>query len=89
MHSLDSLIDDPHLAAVGFVEATEHPSEGQINTLRLPVTWSKSETRPSRPAPNLGEHGREVLGECGFSGDEIDSLLGTGVVGGWPASAHA
>ena len=85
MNSLDSLMDDPHLAAVGFFEATEYPTEGLINSLRLPVTWSKSEPRPSRPAPNLGQHDREILGESGFGSEEIESLLGGGVVG--PASA--
>ena len=85
MNSLDSLLDDPHLAAVGFFETVEHPSEGLINTLRLPVTWSKSEPRPTRPAPNLGQHNREILGESGFSSEEIESLLRAGVVGPGPA----
>ena len=85
MNTLDSLMDDPHLAAVGFFETTDHPSEGLINTLRLPATWSKSEPRPTRPAPNLGEHDREILGESGFSSEEIDSLLSDRVVGKVPA----
>jgi len=85
MNTLDSLMDDPHLAAVGFFETTDHPSEGLINTLRLPATWSKSEPRPTRPAPNLGEHDREILGESGFSSEEIDSLLSDRVVGKAPA----
>ena len=81
MNTLDSLLDDPHLAAVGFFETTEHPTEGSIRTIRLPMTWSKSFARPHRPAPNLGEHGAEVLRESGFGADEIEALVATGALG--------
>jgi crotonobetainyl-CoA:carnitine CoA-transferase CaiB-like acyl-CoA transferase len=39
-------------------------------------------SRPSvrRPAPRLGEHTREVLGELGISASEIDRLTGIGAV---------
>ena len=90
MNTLDSLIDDPHLAAVGFFETTEHPTEGNIRTIRLPMTWSKSAARPHRPAPNLGEHGTEVLRESGFGADEIEALVVAGVLGaGVPPTAGA
>jgi crotonobetainyl-CoA:carnitine CoA-transferase CaiB-like acyl-CoA transferase len=29
-------------------------------------------------APSLGEHTREVLGEAGFSDDEVEALLASG-----------
>ena len=32
------------------------------------------------PAPRLGEHNAEVLGELGYSADEIDQLRERGVV---------
>jgi crotonobetainyl-CoA:carnitine CoA-transferase CaiB-like acyl-CoA transferase len=39
-------------------------------------------TRPPvrRPAPRLGEHTREVLGELGISSSEIDRLASFGAV---------
>lgn len=80
MNTLDSLMDDPHLAAVGFFETVEHPTEGTINSMRVPVTYSRSQPVPQRPAPNLGEHGVEVLRENGFTGDEIESLTAAGVL---------
>ncbi len=90
MNTLDSLLDDPHLAAAGFFETTEHPTEGSIRTIRLPMTWSKSAARPRRPAPNLGEHGAEVLRESGFGADEIETLVAAGVLGaGAPPQAGA
>src|SRR5580698_7520622 len=44
-HTLESLMEDPHLADVGFFNWQEHPSEGRIRTMREPSTWS--ETKPT------------------------------------------
>jgi crotonobetainyl-CoA:carnitine CoA-transferase CaiB-like acyl-CoA transferase len=40
-------------------------------------------SRPAfrRPAPRLGEHTREVLGELGISTSEIERLTSLGAVG--------
>lgn len=80
MNTLDTLMDDPHLAAVGFFEKVEHPTEGTINSIRMPVIWSKSRPGPRHPAPNLGEHGLQVLREAGFSDAESASLIDEGVI---------
>ena len=34
---------------------------------------------PPRPAPRLGEHTTQVLAEAGFSSEEIEALMGSGV----------
>ena len=41
-HTLDSLMEDPHLAEVGFFETLEHPTEGKIRNMRLPNKTSFS-----------------------------------------------
>ncbi len=53
--TIESLIDDPHLAAVGFFERLDHPSEGAIKGMRSTGRWSASQPAPSRFAPRLGE----------------------------------
>lgn len=75
LHTLDSLIDDPHLAAIGFLKSVEHPSEGPIRGIGVPTTWSETQATPSRPAPRLGEHSIEVLREAGYADADIDRLL--------------
>jgi crotonobetainyl-CoA:carnitine CoA-transferase CaiB-like acyl-CoA transferase len=79
LHTLDSLLEDPHLREVGFFPMVDHPSEGRIRTLAIPGTWSESQPSLRRPAPRLGEHSSEVLAEAGYSSSEIERLIALGV----------
>ena len=74
MHTLETILDDPHLAAVGFFKTVEHPVEGRIRQMQVPSTWSATQPEAGGPAPTLGEHGSEILREAGFSADEINQL---------------
>jgi len=75
LHTLDSLIADPHLAATNFFSVTEHPSEGAIREVAVPSSWSVTQPSATRPAPGLGEHSREILSEAGYSQEAIEQLM--------------
>lgn len=75
MHTMDSLLDDVHLNQIGFFKVSEHPSEGQIMNLGIPVSWSAAPADIFRHAPVLGEHTEEVLREAGYSAAQIAELL--------------
>jgi len=79
LHTMDSLIDDPHLNAVGFFKWVEHPSEGRICSMAAPTSWSKSQQRIERFAPRLGQHSAELLREAGYDDDTINALAAQGV----------
>lgn len=81
LHSLTSIMDDPHLKAVGFFEKNQHPVEGEIRTMRVPSTWSASQPEHSGPAPVLGQDTEHVLREIGYSEDEIRALAAEGSIG--------
>jgi crotonobetainyl-CoA:carnitine CoA-transferase CaiB-like acyl-CoA transferase len=79
IHSLDSLLHDPHHEATGFFRLTAHPTEGTIRTMDVPSRWSASAPSVRRHAPLLGEHSAEVLAEIGYTSAEIDRLVAEGV----------
>jgi crotonobetainyl-CoA:carnitine CoA-transferase CaiB-like acyl-CoA transferase len=74
MHTLETILDDPHLNAVGFFKNVEHPVEGSIRQMKVPSTWSVTQPEAGGPAPTLGEHGRDILSEAGYSAEEIERL---------------
>jgi crotonobetainyl-CoA:carnitine CoA-transferase CaiB-like acyl-CoA transferase len=71
-------MSDPHLAAIGYFDAVEHPTEGRLRSMSVPSEWSESAPEYRRHAPRLGEHTREVLREAGYSAEKIDSLIEDG-----------
>ena len=75
LRDLKSVLDDPHLKAIGFFEMVNHPTEGRIRSMAVPSTWSKSQPRATRHAPRLGEHSIQVLREMDFSEQEIATML--------------
>ena len=78
MNSIDDIVRDPHLEAIGYFETVEHPSEGRLRSMKVPSEWSESTPGYRRHAPRLGEHTREVLAEAGLDAAAIDALLASG-----------
>ncbi len=59
----EDLLTDPHLAAVDFFREVEHPSEGRMRTLGIPVTFSRTPGAVRSLPPQLNEHREEILKE--------------------------
>jgi len=75
-HDLVSIFDDPHLAAIGFFERGEHPSEGPIRRMRAASTWSRTQPGHTRDAPRKGADTEEILREAGYDQAEVEGLMG-------------
>ncbi len=78
MNSLDDVVADPHLAAIGYFREIDHPSEGRIRSMAVPSEWSESAPEYRRHAPRLGEHTREVLREAGVAESAIEQMIASG-----------
>jgi crotonobetainyl-CoA:carnitine CoA-transferase CaiB-like acyl-CoA transferase len=77
-HTLDSVLEDPHLADVGFFELKDHPTEGKTRSMRLPNKWSTGTRREWSHAPKLGEHSVEILREAGYDMAAIEAMVASG-----------
>jgi len=65
--SPEDLLDDEHLKQTGFFEHRQHPSEGEIRQLGIPVRFSRTPGAVRRLAPRLDEHREEILNELGHT----------------------
>jgi len=55
--------EHPHLAERGYIVALDHPELGRVASLGAPFKLPACPGGPTRPAPLLGEHTAEVLGQ--------------------------
>ena len=80
LHTFESVLDDPHLADIGFFQESEHPDVGHIRQMAVPSEWSDTPPGAFGHAPRLGQHGAELLREAGYPEDRIASLRASGAL---------
>lgn len=61
VNSLDDLVSDPHLQAVGFWQRVEHPTEGSLLQTGLPIHFSKTPASVRCLAPGLGTDDADAI----------------------------
>jgi len=79
MNTPDDLFNDPHLQAVGMFPEADHPTEGRIRHLKVPVKFSKTPGGLRHHAERLGGSSAEVLRELGYAQEQIAVLEKSGV----------
>jgi crotonobetainyl-CoA:carnitine CoA-transferase CaiB-like acyl-CoA transferase len=67
IHDYRQVFEDPHTRAREMEVTLEHPVEGVVRALGIPVKLSDTPGAIRRPAPLLGEHTKEVLREAGLA----------------------
>ncbi len=80
IYELDEVFEDPQVRHLGLVAEVEQPGAGKVKMLGFPGRASATPPRIDRPAPLLGQHTAEVLGQLGLSREEIERLAAAGVV---------
>ena len=78
MNEPEDLFDCPHLSAVDMFPIVEHPTEGTIRHIKVPVAFSKTPGGYYRHPERLGESTASVLEEVGYSADDIAALQASG-----------
>ena len=80
IYEFDEVFADPQVKHLGLVAEVDQPGYGPARMLAFPVKASATPGTIRRPAPRLGEHTAEVLGELGLTKPEIERLAAAGVV---------
>ena len=76
----DQVFADPHVKARAMAVEVNHPTAGQTRVLGVPVKLSTTPANVRRPAPTLGQHTDEILGELGYDVTAIAGLRARRVV---------
>ena len=81
VYTIDEVVTDPQVEAMGLIHALNHPSAGTTPALRRPVLIDgDTGQRESFAPPTLGEHTDEILGEIGYDADGVAKLRQAGIV---------
>jgi crotonobetainyl-CoA:carnitine CoA-transferase CaiB-like acyl-CoA transferase len=75
INSVAEALDDPHTAARGMIETTEHATIGSLRMLGIPFKFSDTPCSVRQAPPTLGQHNDEILaGELGLDAKAIAEL---------------
>jgi len=80
VNSLTDLASDEQILVNGYMQKLPHPDLGEWWYIPTPVQYEKTPISVRSAAPRLGEHTDELLGELGYSDDQIRDLRERAVV---------
>jgi len=75
------VIEHPQVLASEILLESDHPVAGRLRQTRAAARYSATPPELRHGAPQLGEHGDEILRELGLSRDEISNLRQREVLG--------
>jgi benzylsuccinate CoA-transferase BbsE subunit len=80
LYTVEDLFTDPEIRERGFFVSCETPALGRFTVPGRPFLMSETPWSLRRPAPRLGEHTEEVLGELGYAPERIAELRRAGTI---------
>jgi crotonobetainyl-CoA:carnitine CoA-transferase CaiB-like acyl-CoA transferase len=72
--------EDPQIKAMQALWTYDHPRAGKVRSPRPPAQFAKTPSNIHTHTPSLGEHNNEILGDLGFSDDEIRQLSDSNII---------
>ncbi|MDO8673460.1 MAG: CoA transferase [Dehalococcoidia bacterium] len=80
INTMEDIAKDAHFEAREFFVDVEHPVMGELKMPAAPFRMTASPWKVRRPAPLLGQHNEEILGDLGFTKEDLVRLRETGVI---------
>jgi len=78
--NVKEVFEDPHVRHLQLATKVRHPRLGDLEVQNLPVTLSRTPGGVRTAAPDVGQHTDEILGELGYSREDIAAIRRDGVV---------
>ncbi len=77
---LDEVINDPQFQHREMFPEFEHPTQGKVRQLGMPIKLSSTPAKFRNFSPTLGQHTDEILKDLGYTKKQIDELRKSGAI---------
>ncbi len=78
--NMQEAFSQPHFKHRELLQSVGHPVEGKVPQLGFPIKMSGTPASIRTPAPLLGQHTADVLGQAGYTPADLQRLVKAGVV---------
>lgn len=80
INEITDWLGDPHVQAVDAAPLLAQNGVGAVPVPRIPGMTDAAFANLSPATPAIGEHGRQILAEIGYSADRIEAMIASGVL---------
>ncbi|MCB1744386.1 MAG: CoA transferase, partial [Gammaproteobacteria bacterium] len=80
IYAMDEVFADPQVKHLGMATKVHHPDIGDFEIVRNAINLSNDPNEPYTATPERGEHTDQVLGEFGYSAEQIEALRADEVI---------
>jgi crotonobetainyl-CoA:carnitine CoA-transferase CaiB-like acyl-CoA transferase len=77
---LDEVVNDPQLLSRDMFPEFDHPTEGKVRQLGMPIKLSETPAKFRGFAPLVGQHTEEVLQGLGYTKHQIEEMRKSGAI---------
>jgi crotonobetainyl-CoA:carnitine CoA-transferase CaiB-like acyl-CoA transferase len=78
--TLGQALDNPYLRETGLIQTHAHPDRPDMEMLASPIKIDGVRVNDTKPAPSMGQHTDEILGELGYDAAAIAALKKSKIV---------
>jgi crotonobetainyl-CoA:carnitine CoA-transferase CaiB-like acyl-CoA transferase len=80
INDIQQAFENPQVEHLGMSAPVESPAMGSINLIKQPFALTRTPSEMAAAPPERGEQSEEILGELGFSAQEVASLRERNIV---------
>ncbi len=77
-HTLETLVHDKHLTAVGLIQREQHPTEGKTAAIRASIIVNDAYLDLRESSQPKGWETKQILNDIGYNENEVQALLNSG-----------